>query len=71
MSESSGLGGLFDKAKDKIKDLATDENIDKAAAEVKKRTPDNVDGYVDKAAAEAKKRNDDGPAGRPESRPGV
>ena len=71
MSESSGLGGLFDKAKEKIKDLATDENIDKAAAEVKKRTPDNVDGYVDKAAAEAKKRNDDGPAARPGGGPGA
>ncbi|MFD6179331.1 MULTISPECIES: Rv0909 family putative TA system antitoxin [unclassified Isoptericola] len=57
MGESSGLGGLFDKAKDAVKDLATDENIDKAADEVKKRTPDTVDGYVDKAAEEAKKRN--------------
>jgi hypothetical protein len=57
MGESSGLGGLFDKAKDAVKDLATDENIDKAAEEVKKRTPDSVDGYVDKAADEAKKRN--------------
>ncbi|MEL7974877.1 Rv0909 family putative TA system antitoxin [Isoptericola sp. F-RaC21] len=65
MGESSGLGGLFDKAKDALKDVATDENIDKAAEQVKKVTPDTVDGYVDKAAQEAKKRNDDGPAGRP------
>lgn len=57
MGESSGLGGLFDKAKDTIKDLATDENIDKAADQVKTATPDTVDGYVDKAAEEAKKRN--------------
>lgn len=71
MSESSGLGGLFDKAKDKLKDLATDENIDKAAEQVKKATPDNVDGYVDKAAAEAKKRNDDGPAAGPGADPGA
>ncbi|SKC71649.1 hypothetical protein [Krasilnikoviella flava] len=71
MSESSGLGGLFDKAKEKAKELATDENIDKAAEQVKKATPDNVDGYVDKAAAEAKKRNDDGPAARPGGGPGA
>ncbi|MCK9793481.1 antitoxin [Isoptericola sp. 4D.3] len=71
MSQGSGPGGLFDKAKDKLKDLATDENLDKAAEQIKKVTPDKVDGYVDKAAEEARKRNDDGPAGRPEGRPGV
>ncbi|MFC8598138.1 MULTISPECIES: antitoxin [unclassified Isoptericola] len=56
MTESSGRGGLFDKAKDALQGLVTDENIDKVADEVKKRTPERVDGYVDKAAEEARKR---------------
>ncbi|GAA1736938.1 hypothetical protein GCM10009809_35180 [Isoptericola hypogeus] len=66
MGEGSGLGGLFDKAKK----LATDENIDKVAEQVKKVAPEKYDGHVDKAAEEAKKRNDP-PAGGADGRTGT
>ena len=59
---------IFDKAKDalggaegvggKVKDLATDENIDKAAAAIKEHTPDKVDAVVDALAEKAKQAND-------------
>jgi hypothetical protein len=67
MSEKSGLGGLFDKARDLVtdernirqaKELATDKNVDTAAEHLKRVAPDRVDGLVDKAAAQAKKHND-------------
>lgn len=58
MAEGSSGGGLFDKAKDAVRNLATDENVDKAAEKAKEYTPDSVDGYVDKAADAAKERNE-------------
>lgn len=58
MAEGSSGGGLFDKAKDAVRNLATDENVDKAAEQAKKIAPDSVDGYVDKAAEEAKKHTE-------------
>ncbi|MDQ2624810.1 MAG: hypothetical protein M3Y20_06570 [Actinomycetota bacterium] len=60
--------GIFDKAKDavggadglldKVKDLATDENIEKAAETIKPHTPEQIDSVVDSLAEKAKQAND-------------
>lgn len=60
--------GIFDKAKDavggadglldKVKDLATDENIEKAAETIKQHTPEQIDSVVDSLAEKAKQAND-------------
>lgn len=48
---SSGIEGLARKAQD----LATDENVDKAAEAIKKVAPDSADRRVDEVAEQAKK----------------
>jgi len=51
-----GLGDLFGKAK-KLADDHADQvegALDKAGEVIKKKTPENVDGYIDKANDAAK-----------------
>lgn len=50
-------GGL-DAADDKIKDVVTDERIDKASEAIQKVTPDGLDGKVEELAEKAKEWND-------------
>ena len=54
MGAVGGTEGLVEK----VKDLATDEKIDQAAAAIKERTPDQVDSAVDALAEKAKQAND-------------
>lgn len=56
-SAADGAGNSASSTTDKVKEMATDERIDQAAAFLKDKTPDNIDAMIDQVAEKAKDAN--------------